>query len=50
MARADWVAKVFRVHDSGGNSPGAFRLKDRLPHDLIFAKQGTERSAGTRTG
>src|SRR6266511_6483133 len=32
MARADWVANVFRTSTtSGGNSPGAFRLKDRLP-------------------
>ena len=32
MASADCVAKVFRTSmTSGGNSPGAFRLRDRLP-------------------
>src|SRR5437016_12120867 len=30
MARADWVANVFRTSTtSGGNSPAAFRLKDK---------------------
>ena len=46
MARADWVAKVFRRSTtSGGNSPGAFRLKDRLPMIWSSRSSGTARSA-----
>jgi len=46
MARADCVAKVFRTSiTSGGNSPGAFRLKDRLPMIWSSRSKGTERSA-----
>ena len=46
IARADWVAKVFRTSTtSGGNSPGAFRLKDRLPMIWSSRSRGTERSA-----
>jgi hypothetical protein len=46
MARANWVAKVFRTSiTSGGNSPGAFRLNDRLPMIWSLRSRSTERSA-----
>ena len=46
IARADWVAKVFRTSTtSGENSPGAFRLKDRLPMIWSSRSRGTERTA-----
>ena len=46
MARADCVAKVLRTSTtSGENSPGAFRLKDRLPIICSSRRRGTEMSA-----
>ena len=52
MARADWVANVFKTSTtSGGNSPGALRLKDRLADDLRPRGAGARRGArGIRTG
>ena len=46
MASADWVAKVFRTSiTSGENSPGAFRIKDRLPMICSSRSSGTDTTA-----
>ena len=46
MARADWVAKVFRTSTaSAENSPGVLRFSDKLPMIWPSRRSGTDSSA-----
>src|SRR6516165_3125010 len=46
IARADWVANVLsNSTTSGENSPGVFRVRDRLPMIWSSRSSGTDRAA-----